>query len=182
MDQHDKNNGQQVYRHSRKISNKGKSPMDWMGEDFCQTNVQACREIKGNITSPRAHTLHAVEDKHKYKRRTIEWDMEMTWEQMQRVVECTRKCQSITLLYLANTREVGSQSRDSEGVVWWWGKRVLFWGSYQDFFWEKCLTRMAFFPKEVSGVLLQTTKNKTYAPKNTCSGVSKDRSHREYLA
>ena len=28
------------------------------------------------------------------------------------------------------------------------------------------------------GVLLQTTKNKTYTPKNTCSGVSKDRSQR----
>ena len=68
MDQHDRNDGQQVHRHSRKISNKGKSPTDWMGGDFCQTNVQACREIRGNITSPRAHTLHAVEDKHKYKR------------------------------------------------------------------------------------------------------------------
>ena len=28
------------------------------------------------------------------------------------------------------------------------------------------------------GVLLQTIKNKTYTPKNTCSGVSKDRSQR----
>ena len=148
MDQHDKNNGQQVHRHSRKISNKGKSPMDWMGEDFCQTNVQACREIKGNITSPRPTPFMPWRISTN-TRRTIEWDMEMTWEQMQRVVECTRKGQSITLLYLANTREVGSQSRDSKGVVWWWGKRVLFWGSYQDFFWEKCLTRMAFFPKEV---------------------------------
>ena len=42
--------------------------------------------------------------------------------------------------------------------------------------------KKAFFPKEVSGVLLQVTKNKTYAPKNTCSGVSKDHSHKEYLA
>ena len=32
------------------------------------------------------------------------------------------------------------------------------------------------------GVLLQATKNKTYTPKNICSGVSKDRSNREYLA
>ena len=28
----------------------------------------------------------------------------------------------------------------------------------------------------------QATKNKIYTPKNTFSGVSKDRSHREYLA
>ena len=34
----------------------------------------------------------------------------------------------------------------------------------------------------VTGVLLQATKNKTYTPKNTCSGVRKDRSHKEYLA
>ena len=32
------------------------------------------------------------------------------------------------------------------------------------------------------GVLLQATKNKTYTPKNICSGVNKDRSHGEYLA
>ena len=32
-----------------------------------------------------------------------------------------------------------------------------------------------------SGVLSQATKNKTYTPKNICSGVSKDRSHGEYL-
>ena len=32
------------------------------------------------------------------------------------------------------------------------------------------------------GVLSQATKNKTYTPKNICSGVSKDRSHGEYLA
>ena len=31
------------------------------------------------------------------------------------------------------------------------------------------------------GVLSQATKNKTYAPKNICSGVSKDCSHGEYL-
>ena len=34
----------------------------------------------------------------------------------------------------------------------------------------------------LASVLLQATKNKTYTPKNTCSGVSKDCSHREYLA
>ena len=28
----------------------------------------------------------------------------------------------------------------------------------------------------------QATKNKIYTPKNICSGVSKDRSHKEYLA
>ena len=33
-----------------------------------------------------------------------------------------------------------------------------------------------------SGVLSQTTKNKTYTPKNICSSASKDRSHGEYLA
>ena len=32
------------------------------------------------------------------------------------------------------------------------------------------------------GVLSQATKNKTYTSKNICSGVSKDRSHGEYLA
>ena len=32
------------------------------------------------------------------------------------------------------------------------------------------------------GVLSQTTKNKTYTPKNICSSASKDRSHGEYLA
>ena len=34
----------------------------------------------------------------------------------------------------------------------------------------------------MSGVLSQETKNKTYTPKNTCSGVSKNRSHGECLA
>ena len=34
----------------------------------------------------------------------------------------------------------------------------------------------------ISGVLSQATKNKTYTPKNICSSASKDRSHREYLA
>ena len=29
-------------------------------------------------------------------------------------------------MYLANTMEVGSWSRDLEGVVWWWGKIVYF--------------------------------------------------------
>ena len=31
---------------------------------------------------------------------------------------------------------------------------------------------------EELGVLSQATKNKTYTLKNTCSGVSKDRSHK----
>ena len=31
-------------------------------------------------------------------------------------------------------------------------------------------------------VLSQVTKNKTYTPKNTCSGVSKDRFYEKYLA
>ena len=38
-------------------------------------------------------------------------------------------------------------------------------------------------PREkVGGVLSQATKNKTYTPKNICSGASKDRSHGEYLS
>ena len=35
---------------------------------------------------------------------------------------------------------------------------------------------------KLRGVLSQITKNKTYTNKNTCSGVSKDRSHGECLA
>ena len=40
---------------------------------------------------------------------------------MQKVVEFTYKGRSTTYLYLANIGEVCSRSRDSEGVVWWWG-------------------------------------------------------------
>ena len=47
-------------------------------------------------------------------------------------------------LYPTNTGKVGPRSRDSEGVVWWWGKSGLFWGSCQDFSWEKRLAGMAF--------------------------------------
>ena len=54
MGQHDMNDSQQAHRHSRKRSNKSKSPTDWIGRDFCQANVQAHREIRGNSTSPRA--------------------------------------------------------------------------------------------------------------------------------
>ena len=84
MGQHDMNDSQQAHRHSRKRSNKSKSPTDWIGRDFCQANVQAHREIRGNSTSPRAHAFHAMEDRHEHKRHTTEWDMEktakMAWE------------------------------------------------------------------------------------------------------
>ena len=41
---------------------------------------------------------------------------------------------------------------------------------------------MDLFYLKDRGVLSQATKNKTYTPKNTCSGVSKDRSHGKCLA
>jgi hypothetical protein len=41
---------------------------------------------------------------------------------------------------------------------------------------------MALWQSMSTGVLLYETKYKTYTPKSTCSGMSKDRSHGEYLA
>ena len=135
MGQHDMNDSQQAHRHSRKRSNKSKSPTNWIGRDFCQANVQAHREIRGNSTSPRAHAFHAIEDRHEHKRHTTEWDMarvakwhESIRRQMQKVVECTHKGRNTTHLYPANTREVGPRSRGSKGVVWWWGENGVYFG------------------------------------------------------
>ena len=47
---------------------------------------------------------------------------------MQRVMEFTYKGRSTTYLYLANIGEVCSRSRDSEGVVWWWGGGRVYLG------------------------------------------------------
>jgi hypothetical protein len=41
---------------------------------------------------------------------------------------------------------------------------------------------MALWQSMSTGVLLYETKYKTYTPKSPCSGMSKDRSHGEYLA
>ena len=51
-------------------------------------------------------------------------------------------------MYPANKREMGPQSRDLEGVVWWRGKRAYF--SFQPGpLLGKCFARMAFCPNEV---------------------------------
>ena len=51
---------------------------------------------------------------------------------------------------------------------------------------KKIYVLTVFFISHKSGIKIvccrQATKNKIYTPKNTCSDVSKDRSHREYLA
>ena len=44
------------------------------------------------------------------------------------------------------------------------------------------LNNFVFFYVIGTWCVVAGTKNKTYTPKNICSGVSKDRSHREYLA
>ena len=86
----------------------------------------------------------------------------MAWEQKKTNVEgsgTNTQGRSTIHLQPTNTGKVGPQSRDSEAVVWWWGKRGLFWGSYQGFFQENCLVGMAFCPKEVSK-RLAPTRNK----------------------
>ena len=76
---------QRAHRQSKKRSNKGKSPTNKMSRNFCQDNAQAYEEIRRNNVSPKAHAFHAMEDKHEYKRHTVEWDMlgmtEMMWKQ-----------------------------------------------------------------------------------------------------
>ena len=52
------------------------------------------------------------------------------------------------------TQPIQERWAHGQGIQMVWfggeGKRGLFQGSYQDSFWEKCLTGMAFHPKEVS--------------------------------
>ena len=56
--------------------------------------------------------------------------------------------QSTTNLYLANIREVGPQSRDSEGVVWLRVERAYF-GFQPGLPLGKRFVGMTFCPKEV---------------------------------
>ena len=46
--------------------------MRWVDRYFCQDNVQTHKEIRGDGTSPRAHILHVMEDKHEHKRHIVE--------------------------------------------------------------------------------------------------------------
>ena len=85
MGQYGKNDSQRIRGHGKKRSNRSRSPTDWTDRDFCQDNVQFHEEIRGDSTNLRAHTLHAMEDKHEHKRHIVERDMagtaEMVWEQ-----------------------------------------------------------------------------------------------------
>ena len=47
---------------------------------------------------------------------------------------------------------------------------------------DELLEQDSIDDEELSGVLSQATKSKTYTPKNICSSASKNRSHGEYLA
>ena len=69
--------------------------------------------------------------------------------QKQRIMEQAHNGQSSTNLCPANTREVGPQLRDSEGVVWWWGgKKESILGFKPKLLLGKCLARVVFCLKK----------------------------------
>ena len=49
---------------SEEIRKKDKSPMNWLGRNLCQANVETHEEIRRNNASLNAHALRVVEDKH----------------------------------------------------------------------------------------------------------------------
>ena len=68
-----RNSSQQTHGHSKKrrkatmseeIRKKDKSPMNWLGRNLCQANVESHEEIRRNNASLNAHALRVVEDKH----------------------------------------------------------------------------------------------------------------------
>ena len=122
---------------------------------FCQHTSQAHREIGGNDVSLRAHTLHTVEDKHKHRtcsrKRHGKNDRNGVGakeDKCRRFWNSLKRGQSTTYLYPANAGEVGPQSRDSEGVVWWWGgKGVYFEVHVEASFGKNALLRWHFTQK-----------------------------------
>ena len=62
----------------------------------------------------------------------------------------SHKAQGTTYVYPANTWEVGPQSRDSKGVVWWQGEKRSILGFLLRLLSGKCFARMTFLLKEIN--------------------------------
>ena len=94
-----------------------------------QTQQETREEIRQKHAAQRNRNNLLQQKRHGNKRR-----------QKQKIVKQAHKSRSITNLYLANTREVGSRSRGFKGyglVVG--GKRDLYLVSSRNFFWEYTL-------------------------------------------
>lgn len=94
-----------------------------------------------------------VEDKHKQKRHIAERDMAVTAQERKKTNAedngTSTQGPEHHPLVPSQYKRGGPRSRDSQGVVWWWREKSLFWVSNHNLFQEKCLVGMAFYPKEV---------------------------------